>query len=178
MKIPISFSKVFQQTLLKQKHFRNTITRHSNLWEPDYLIMAKTKTPEYDLINFHMKGYDFAVLENYQSLIHKIAGLMGIDVENAWASPHQDLKVQRFIPNSAKVDSEYNLKMYERTLQVIDAKSNIMSLFIEAVMTTCPPGVKVSINEHTTEIEENRYVPDYEVIELQKQWENLNAPKK
>lgn len=140
--------------------------------------LAETKTPEYDLVNVQIKGYDFAILENYQSLIHKIAKFMAIDVENSWANPHQHIHVQKFANNSSNVENEYKIKLYERNVQVVDVKSHIMPLFIEAVITACPPGVKINIHEHNADIEESRYVPDYEVIELQKELEGMEQKKK
>ncbi|EEB15844.1 mitochondrial 50S ribosomal protein 48, putative [Pediculus humanus corporis] len=152
--------------------------KHFSLWEPDYLVLAKTKTPEYDEINVQIKGFDFAVLEKFQSLIHRIAKQMSIDVTASWAFPYQHLKVQTFYENSSQIKTEYKLKLYERNVQIIDAKSHIMPLFLETLITACPPGVKISVHEHTKEIEDAKYVPDYDAIELQKQVDEIEAKKK
>lgn len=36
----------------------------------------------------------------------------------SWATPAQQLKVQRFKPKGTVVDAEYNLNIYERNVQV------------------------------------------------------------
>lgn len=45
----------------------------------------KPKTPVYDTINVQIKGYDFALVESYQSLVHHIAKCMELDVEEWYA---------------------------------------------------------------------------------------------
>lgn len=42
----------------------------------------KSKIPIYDTVNVQIKGHDFAILENYQKLIHQIAKVMDLDVED------------------------------------------------------------------------------------------------
>lgn len=143
-----------------------------------YFQHAETKTPEYNLINYQFKSYDFALLENYQSYVHKTAKILGIDVENCWATPLQSFKIQRLGNNSTVVDTEYFLKVYERNIQVVDVKSHIMPLFLEAVITSCPPGVTISVHEHTQKMSDIRYVPDYEVLDLQKQLDEIGDAKK
>lgn len=38
----------------------------------------------YNTLNIQLKGYDFAVLENYQRFVHKIADNMNIEVEDGY----------------------------------------------------------------------------------------------
>jgi hypothetical protein len=40
-----------------------------------------------------MKGYNFDVLESFQSYVHNLAENMGVDVEDAWATPACSYKV-------------------------------------------------------------------------------------
>lgn len=51
-------------------------------FDPPYLKDLRPEIPEYDAVNIQIKGYDYAVLENYQRLIHRIAKTMGIEVED------------------------------------------------------------------------------------------------
>lgn len=37
---------------------------------------------------------------------------------NSWATPAQQLKVQRFKPGGTAIDAEYHLNVYERNVQV------------------------------------------------------------
>lgn len=56
--------------------------KQSKLYEPDYLETMKPLIPEYDPITLQMKGYDFPVLERYQSYIHSVAECLDITVDN------------------------------------------------------------------------------------------------
>lgn len=49
---------------------------------------------------------------------------MDIDVEDGWAVPHQDLQITTFKPRSEIVQAQYNLKVYERTVQITDVVSS------------------------------------------------------
>lgn len=80
----------------------------------------KSKVPLYDTLNIQMRGFDFAVLENYQKIVDNVARNMDINVEDAWATPAQELQITTYKRNSEIVDSKYLLKNYERTVQVTD----------------------------------------------------------
>jgi ribosomal protein L12E/L44/L45/RPP1/RPP2 len=41
-----------------------------------------------------MKGYNFDILESFQSYVHNLAENMGVDVEDAWATPARSYKVR------------------------------------------------------------------------------------
>jgi len=66
------------------------------------------------------------VLESYQKFLNSMANAMDLDVSNGWAVPPQHFQVQRFKPQSALVDSEYKLKLYERTIQVSNYFSHLI----------------------------------------------------
>lgn len=40
----------------------------------------KPKYPIYETINIQVKGYDYAVLENYQKFLHRIAEAMELEI--------------------------------------------------------------------------------------------------
>lgn len=42
----------------------------------------KPKVPVYEYLNFQIQGYDFAILEKYQSFLHYTANSMSLDVED------------------------------------------------------------------------------------------------
>jgi len=52
-----------------------------SLYEPDYLEV-RFKIPIMPKINIQIKGYDYPILESYQSFIHKLANIMEIDVND------------------------------------------------------------------------------------------------
>lgn len=83
----------------------------------------KSKIPLYDTLNIQIKGYDYAILESFQKLLHNLAKNMDINVEDAWAVPPQHLNVSTYKPRSALVQSQYSLKVYRRMVQVTDMTS-------------------------------------------------------
>lgn len=125
-------------TVLSSKLVKNARQTSTKLYEPDYLEVfvshnlflspailtilqtMKPKIPLYDILNIQMRGYDYAILESYQKLVHRIATNMDINVDDAWATPAQHLQIVTYKPNTEIVDSKYSLKNYERTVQVTD----------------------------------------------------------
>lgn len=53
-----------------------------------------------------------------------------------------------------------------------------MPLFTELIQAALPQGVNISVHLHESEYEEKRYVPDYELKQLQSQLEDLSQKKK
>ncbi|KAG8256148.1 39S ribosomal protein L48, mitochondrial [Homalodisca vitripennis] len=147
-------------------------------FDPPYLKSLKPEIPEYGPVNIQMKGYDFALLESYQSFVHRIAKTMEIEVEEGWATPATISKIKKFKPNSSNIDCEYTLSLYERNVQVVDVPSTKMTMFVELVQAALPQGISLSVHEHQQEHEEIRYVPDYELKELKTQLETLSQKKK
>ncbi|XP_050541082.1 uncharacterized protein LOC126905441 [Daktulosphaira vitifoliae] len=150
----------------------------SSIYEPDYLDRLKPDIPEYEEINVQIKGYDFAVLESFQKFVHATAENMDIEVSNGWALPPKIINVKRLVPNSENVETQYNLNVYERNIQVVDVPSNKLSLLIEVIEYSLPVGVSVSIHPHTEEHETLKYIPDNELQSLKEQLEEMGGSKK
>lgn len=53
---------------------------------------------------------------------------MDINVEDGWALPPQSFRIKTFKAQTEIVDSEYNLKLYDRNLQITDVPSTQVSL--------------------------------------------------
>ncbi|XP_026315631.1 uncharacterized protein LOC113226995 [Hyposmocoma kahamanoa] len=155
----------------QQKRFK------SDLYEPDYLISMEPDEPVYDCLNLQLKGYDFALLESAQSQIHRYADVMGIQVEECWATPAQKLKVQRFKPGGTAVDAEYHLNIYERNVQVVDVPGWALGSLLRVSRAILPEGCILNVHEHTPDHEEIRYVPDNQLIELQQQLEDMGGSR-
>ena len=47
-------------------------------------------------MTFTFAGYNFDILESFQSYIHNLAENMGINVEGAWATPARTYQVTTF----------------------------------------------------------------------------------
>ncbi|CAH2076384.1 unnamed protein product, partial [Iphiclides podalirius] len=157
---------------------QNNIKRHKNdLHEPDYLISMEPDEPVYDCLNLQLKGYDFALLESCQAEIHRFAEVMGIQVDECWATPAQQLKVQRFKPKGTVVDAEYNLNVYERNVQVVDVPAWALGTLLRVARAILPEGCSLNVHEHTVEHEEIRYVPDNELLDLKQQLEDMGGSR-
>ncbi|XP_049867984.1 uncharacterized protein LOC126368146 [Pectinophora gossypiella] len=149
----------------------------SDLYEPDYLISLEPDEPVYDCLNLQLKGYDFALLESCQSQIHKYAEIMGIQVDECWATPAQKLKVQRYKPRGTAIDAEYHLNMYERNVQVVDVPAWALGTLLRVSRAILPEGCTLNVHEHTPEHEEIRYVPDNQLLGLKQQLEDMGGSR-
>ena len=65
-----------------------------------------------------MKGYDFEILESFQSYIHNLAENMGLDVSDAWATPATSWNAYTYDAESTTVKETYKLHLYERNIQI------------------------------------------------------------
>uniref|UniRef100_A0A0K8TT15 Putative mitochondrial ribosomal protein l48 isoform a n=1 Tax=Tabanus bromius TaxID=304241 RepID=A0A0K8TT15_TABBR len=158
-----------------------TSARNYGIYEPDYLESLKPKYPEYEAVDFQIKGYDYPILESYQKFLHGVAEYMDLDVSECWALPPRRFTAQRFKPNSAVVDAEYKLTIYERNLQIASLPAPIYPIFLRIAQAALPEGVTLNVLPHTEELEEIRYVPDRDLLELRAQLETLQTttgPKK
>nr|XP_018916804.1 PREDICTED: 39S ribosomal protein L48, mitochondrial [Bemisia tabaci] len=173
-KIPL---QVFTGKLMSRS-FSTSKVSLDKIYEPDYLKLMESPIPMYDRLNIQIKGYDYPVLESYQKFVHHTAEAMLIDVEDGWALPPQHLKVKKFMPRSAITDSEYDLKIYERNVQISDVYSHDLSLFLEIIEAALPEGVKMHVHEHLPEHEKVRYIPDSELKQLEIELEAMGGPRR
>jgi large subunit ribosomal protein L48 len=147
------------------------------LYEPPYLDAMKPPFPTYDVINVKITGYDFPVLESYQRFVHRVGEALQLDISECWAHPPKKEQVVRYKPNtSAVVDCEFHLTTYERYVQISDIQAPIYSLFVRYIQSGLPEGVNLSIVHHTDHLEESRYVPDKDLIDLKAQLEAAGGP--
>ncbi|XP_011175527.1 uncharacterized protein LOC105207654 [Solenopsis invicta] len=137
-----------------------------SLYEPDYLETGKSKFPLLPVVNVQITGYDYPVLESYQSFVHKLADILQIDVDNGWPLPPQELKIQKYKTGTTKIVSEYNLKIYERNMQLSEISSIKCSVLIRTLEAALPQGVTLNVNIFDPALEEKRYIPDKELIDL------------
>lgn len=86
--------------------------------------------PVYQTLDIQLKGYDYPILENYQTFVHKMAENMNIDVEDSWALPAQTLQISKYKPRSEVVECVYKLKVYERLIKIKDCSSLQVNSFL------------------------------------------------
>ncbi|XP_065356716.1 large ribosomal subunit protein mL48 [Calliphora vicina] len=150
----------------------------ASVYEPDYLESLKPKFPQYESLNVQIKGYDYPILESYQRYLHSVAEYLDIDVADCYALPPQNMSVQRLKPNSTVVDSEYRLTVYERNIQLQDMDVPLYPMFLRIAQAALPEGVQLTVQEHTDECEERRYVPDKDLLELKAELEKMQGGAK
>lgn len=144
-----------------------------SLYEPDYLETGKSKFPLLPTINIQIKGYDYSVLECYQTFMNKLADTMQIDIDNSWALPPQELKIKRYKTGTTVAISEYNLKIYERHIQMSEISSIKCSILIRALEASLPQGITLNVDVYDPAIERKRYVPDKELLDLKSSLDTL-----
>lgn len=154
----------------------NKTVRFYGIYEPPYLKKIYDM-PVYPVLNIQIRGYVYPVLESYQSYIHRIAGVLNITVNDGFAFPHREFIVKRFKPGGTVVDSEYDLKIFERDLQVSDVTSATCPIFIRILEATLPEGVSLSIDKYDPSVQKKRFIPDKELLELKSEIDEINRNK-
>jgi large subunit ribosomal protein L48 len=140
------------------------------------LNLLVSQFPTYDVINLEITGYDYPALESYQRFVDRIAKAMDIEISIGWAHPPAKKKIVRFKENSTNISSEYNLTTYKRYLQLTEVQAPSYNVFLRFIQSGLPEGVNLSVVHHTDLIEESRYVPDKELLELKDQLDKAGGP--
>jgi large subunit ribosomal protein L48 len=139
------------------------------IYEPDYLDHKGHRIPHHDLVNIRLQGYDFPVLEKFEAFVHRTAERIGLEVDDSWGIPAQKFRITKLKPETTLVDTEYQLNIYERTVQVADVPTTILPILVNIVQAALPVGVTMTVKEHEVADEEIRYIPDLELLELKEQ---------
>ncbi|XP_037821279.1 39S ribosomal protein L48, mitochondrial [Lucilia sericata] len=160
------------------RNLSSTASLRASVYEPDYLESLKPKYPQYESLNVQIKGYDYPILESYQRYLHSVAEYLDLEVADCYALPPQNMTVQRLKPNSTVVDSEYRLTVYERNIQLQDVDVPVYPMFLRIAQAALPEGVQLTVQEHTDECEERRYVPDKDLLELKAELEKMGGGSK
>lgn len=144
-------------------HYVRTLSQSAVLrktFEPDYLDSAVPEIPAYPPINIQLKGYNFDLLESFQSFVHRTAENMGIDVQETWATPSKSFKIATYIDGSTRIKSEVKLNMYERNVQLLHLRSVDALILFDTLRAALPQGVSLTAHEHKVEHYEERWIPD------------------
>ncbi|XP_070166223.1 large ribosomal subunit protein mL48 [Polyergus mexicanus] len=157
--IPIKQHSIIRKTLSAKFYT-------GSLYEPDYLETGKSKFPLLPVIDIQIKGYNYSVLECYQTFMDKLADSMQIDVDNSWALPPQELKIQKYKTGTTAIISEYNLKIYERHTQLSEVSGIKCSILIRILEASLPQGITLNVDTYDPALKWKRYVPDKELLDL------------
>lgn len=80
--------------------------------------------------------------------------------------PPQHVTAKRLRPKSSIVEAEYRMTIYERNLQLEDVDAHLYPVFLRLIRAALPEGVELHVQENSEELEERRYVPDRDLLEL------------
>lgn len=152
--------------------------KHKKIIISDFNITfqsLKPKFPQIESLNVQIKGYDYPLLESYQRFIHGVAEYLDLDVSDCYALPPQKTQVQRLRPNSTVIEAEYKLTTYERNLQLNNVDAPVFPQFLRIAQAALPEGVELTVVEHTDDIEERRYVPDRDLLDLKAELERMGG---
>ncbi|XP_058828796.1 large ribosomal subunit protein mL48 [Topomyia yanbarensis] len=148
-----------------------------SMYEPEYLELLRPKYPVHNTLNFSIKGFDYPILESYQRFIYNVADSMDLDTVDCWAYPPKKLNVQKFKPASAVIESEYKLTVYERNVQIMNLQAPFLPTFVRILQAALPEGVTLSVSEHSEDVDEARYVPDRDLIELKQKLDEMGGSR-
>lgn len=132
-----------------------------------------TAIDSYKLLDLQIKGYDYVVLEKYQSYLHKTMKKMDFEVVKAWSVPHQELQFENLGDKTSAIENTYKIKIYERNLQMKNALTTKLPLLIDIINMTSPPGVSFSIVRHTDEEDDKIYFKDSVLQKLKEDLQEL-----
>ncbi|CAL7938622.1 unnamed protein product [Xylocopa violacea] len=150
--------------------FKNTV-RFYGIYSPPYLKKKNIEIPVYPVLNIQLTGYKYPLLENYQSFIHKLAKVLDITVEDSFALPHKEYKIKKFKKESSITESEYQLRIYERHVQISNVSSIKCPIFIRILEATLPEGVSAHIDNYDPSLKNKSLIPNKELLDLKA---NLN----
>lgn len=145
---------------MARRYLKAEGVRVPGLHEPQYLDELKPKVGYYDLVNVQLTGYDYVVLEKYQSYLHKTMKKLKFEVTNAWATPCKELQLDILSDRSTAIEFSYKIKLYERNIQAKSALVTKLPILIDIIHHTSPPGVTFSIDRHTKADEDRLYFRD------------------
>lgn len=91
----------------------------------------------------------------------------------SYASAAQTSKTVVYKPRTTAVESEYNLSLYERTVQLVELQTTKANLLLEIVRTNLPVGVELSVKHPDADDDRVRYLPDLQLREKRKELEEL-----
>ena len=158
------------------RHFRAKGVKVAGIHEPAYLEELRPKFGFYDKLNLTLKGYDFVVLEKYQSYLNKaMTRKFDIKSTSAWSAPHQDLHHENLVDRSTAIDTTFMLRMYERNIQMEKALTTQLPILIEFIHATLPPGVTFSIDRHTKFDEDRLYFRDSVLEKLKEDQKSIRC---
>ncbi|XP_033333988.2 mitochondrial ribosomal protein L48 isoform X1 [Megalopta genalis] len=169
---------IFKQVSMCYRHrLMNKAVRFYGIYEPPYIMVKHSGPPLYPVLNVQIRGYVYPLLESYQSFIDKLATELDVDINDSFAFPHRDFKIEKYKKQSSIVESEYNLKLFERDIIISNLTSTKLPIFIRILEAALPIGVSLEIMPYDPVLEEKRMIPDKELFDLKTELNEIKKSK-
>ncbi len=147
-------------------------------FEPDYLEQKSQLPPLYPTTNISLRGYDYHVLESYQSYVHRLCENIGLDVGDGWATPCRTAEVSTYEVGGTNVKETYRLNVYERNVHVTGGLRSVDAcLLLDLLRASLPEGVELKVLAHEEAHAEARYIPDPFVEGLKRELTEIEEKK-
>ncbi|XP_003397059.1 39S ribosomal protein L48, mitochondrial isoform X1 [Bombus terrestris] len=162
-----------QVTTYCRRPLFNETVRLYGIYEPPYLKQKEYEIPICPDLNIQIRGYNYPVLENYQSFVHKIAKVFNFTIDQSFPMPHREYKIKRYKKGGTIVDAVYDLKIYERDIQISDMSSIKLPILIRILEATLPEGVSLHVDKYDPLLEKKRLIPNRDLIDIKKELDEL-----
>lgn len=108
-------------------------------------------------------------LEGYTRYVQKFLSRLGFNISDYWALPHKSYQYQVRKHEENVVDYTFDFSTYQRVIQLKDIRAVSLPVVIQLLEASKPPGLTLSIKEHTDEDEKARYVINTALLELKEE---------
>ncbi|CAK9303549.1 unnamed protein product [Gordionus sp. m RMFG-2023] len=162
------------------KYFKSSFLRKYSVYDPpeswyESLGIYKDDKPVFNQpINVQIKSYDFAVLENFQSSLHRISKSLNIKIKDAHGTPANTTKITTFKKRSKIPENSYMLNMYQRNIIFENLSALQFPIVYEIFNTILPEGVKISFKYYQESDINYLYITDSELKTLKDGLEIMN----
>lgn len=155
------FRHIISLTRIPSRKFNTKGQIIPELHEPKYLDQIRPNVGYYKYLNLQLRGYDFVILEKYQSHLHRfMLNKIHMITSSTWSTPHQEIKLDVLIDKSTAIDFTTNLRIYERNIQIKNALITKLPILLDYIHSTIPPGITFSIDRSSETDEKKLYFRD------------------
>merc|ERR1712066_156820 len=102
---------------------------------------------------------------------------LGIEVSESWATACESFSASVYAPQSTKVNSTFNLNVFERNVQVVDVLSTELPVLLDVLRKTLPEGVSLSVHKHERKHYEARFIPDPLISSVEEELETIEKER-
>lgn len=144
--------------------------------QPEFLNYLKPTVPYHGVQNIQILGYDHVTLDQYKSFILRTLQQLDIKVKSHWATPSQELSLNKFQDESYGVEDSTLIHIFERNVQIDELPSYKAHILIETLMLSKPPGIRFAIEAHNPAVLKKLYMIDMELEKAKAELKDWNRP--